>query len=237
MFKKYQEAKPFKHYVYDEFFPCDLAWDIHKTFPKPTNRFYEYDNLLEKKKATDRLDLMPYPIYEAMFLLNSSSFVTFLEQLTGIHGLITDPHWRGGGMHIIEKGGFLDLHRDFGRNDRLNIYRRLNVLVYFNFGWKESDGGQLELWDEKLESHVSIEPKFNRMSVFETTGKTYHGHPNKWNGSTNRISLASYYYTVEKPEDANLNSTTFVARPGDPDSDEKKELRAIRAKGRIASNV
>lgn len=45
--------------------------------------------------------------------LKSSEFVTFLEQLTGIRGLITDPFDKGGGMHVIEEGGMLNVRTLF----------------------------------------------------------------------------------------------------------------------------
>lgn len=237
LISSYQNAKPFKYLVIDDFFPEIIAKNILFLFPEADEKFYSYDNLLEKKRATDKLELMPFFIQDVVLNLNASHMVTALENLTGIHGLITDPHLRGGGLHIIEKDGFLDLHVDFSHNKRLNLYRRLNVLIYFNEDWKEGDGGELELWSSDLSEHVSIAPIFNRLVVFETTSDTYHGHPNKWAKEKSRKSIAAYYYTVEKPEKVNLKSTTFVARPGDVDTPEKKELRLVRAQGRLSSNV
>ena len=39
--------------------------------------------------------------------LSSKKFLSWLENLTGISGLISDPDLDGGGLHMIEKGGFL----------------------------------------------------------------------------------------------------------------------------------
>ena len=37
--------------------------------------------------------------------LNAGPFVSFLEELTGIGGLVPDPHLRGGGLHEIRQVG------------------------------------------------------------------------------------------------------------------------------------
>ncbi len=86
--------------------------------------------------------------------LNSASFVRFLETLTGIEGLIPDPHYLGGGLHMIPPGGWLDVHADFSRHDRLDLDRRLNVIVYLNEGWDPDWGGALELWSCDMSEKV-----------------------------------------------------------------------------------
>jgi hypothetical protein len=48
-----------------------------------------------------------------LYQFNSAPFVSFLEQLTGINGLLPDPHFWGGGLHQIEPSGFLKIHTDF----------------------------------------------------------------------------------------------------------------------------
>jgi Rps23 Pro-64 3,4-dihydroxylase Tpa1-like proline 4-hydroxylase len=68
-------------------------------------------------------------------------FIDFLETLTGITGLLPDPHLWGGGLHQIQRGGFLKVHADFNRHERLDLDRRLNLLVYLNKDWKEEYGG------------------------------------------------------------------------------------------------
>src|SRR5262245_46442302 len=95
--------------------------------------------------------------------LNASPFVEFLEELTGIHGLIADPHLRGGGLHEIRRGGTLGVHADFNVYTRLKIFRRLNLLIYLNRDWQDDWGGHLELWDRTGRQCVRrIAPTFNR---------------------------------------------------------------------------
>jgi hypothetical protein len=39
--------------------------------------------------------------------LKSQEFIRFLERITRVPGLLSDPFDEGGGVHVIERGGFL----------------------------------------------------------------------------------------------------------------------------------
>ena len=137
-----------------------------------------------------------------LYQLNSSVFVNFLEELTGVGGLIPDPHFEGGGLHQIERGGFLKIHADFNRHPKLNLDRRLNLLLYLNEDWKDDYGGHLELWDREVARCVKrIAPVFNRCVVFTTTDFSFHGHPEPLAcpPAVTRKSLALYYYSNGRP--------------------------------------
>ena len=147
--------------------------------------------------------------------LNAVPFVTFLEQLTGIGGVIPDPHLRGGGLHEIVRGGLLGIHADFNHNQRMDVWRWLNLLIYLNTEWDETWGGHLELWDREGKTCVKrIAPVFNRAVIFDTSNFSYHGHPHPLNcpEDDSRKSLALYYYTVGYPyaDDTTPHSTVFI---------------------------
>ncbi|MEE9394563.1 MAG: 2OG-Fe(II) oxygenase, partial [Planctomycetota bacterium] len=155
-------------------------------------RGYHYETLLQ-------FDLQAF-----LFLMNSPIMLLFLEELTGIPNLISDPYFGGGGPHRIEKGGFLKVHTDFNRHPKLRLYRRLNLLVYLNHDWPEEYGGHLELWDRDLSNCTSrILPTFNRTVVFETSDHSWHGHPHPLScpSDRSRQSIGFYYYTAAKPEE------------------------------------
>jgi len=151
--------------------------------------------------------------------LNGMVFIDFLETLTGISGLVPDPHYQGGALHQILPGGRLEIHADFNRHKRLHLDRRLNVLIYFNKDWPESYGGNLELWDVNMTRCVKkAAPIFNRCVIFSTTSNSYHGHPEPLtcpDGRT-RNSIAMYYYTNGRPESetSEPHSTLWQKRPG-----------------------
>lgn len=249
--EKYINADPFPHIYFDNFAVPEKIQAALDAFPKPKDlEFYEYNNPLEKKLAFDRVASMPEAIANVLHEMNQPVFLRFLEELTGIEGLISDPYYRGGGIHQIERGGKLDVHIDFNRYEKLGLERRLNVLLYLNQNWKEEYGGYFELWSGKKtgenqheigECKQRILPLFNRLAIFSTSEKSYHGHPEELNcpEGWSRKSLATYYYTADRPADekAPPHSTIFIKRPQDPDDAEVAELRQKRNKGRLSSNI
>jgi Rps23 Pro-64 3,4-dihydroxylase Tpa1-like proline 4-hydroxylase len=111
---------------------------------------------------------------------------------------------RHGGLHQIERGGFLDVHIDFNVHPKLRLDRRLNMLIYLNHDWPEEYGGHLELWSRDMTScEKRILPLFNRTVIFSTTDGSFHGHPRPLScpeGRT-RKSVSLYYYTSGRPEE------------------------------------
>lgn len=219
---KYQNAHPFPSIYIDNFLPEQVLEGVLGEFPDPQQiKWTEFhDHNQNKKLASEEDTNMGNNTRQLISQLNSSSFLKFLETLTGIEGLIPDPHLRGGGLHQIVRGGHLGVHADFNWYEKLKLYRRVNVLIYLNKDWKEEYGGHLELWDKEMtKSEAKILPIFNRFAAFSTTNTSYHGHPEPLNcpeGRT-RKSLAMYYYTREAPpgEDISAHSTLFKDRPGD----------------------
>lgn len=216
----YRLARPYAHAVIDHFLPPEILERVLEEFPDPEKiDWIRYDSPEENKLAT-RAEAQMGPLTRRLLQqLNSSVFLEFLETLTGIGGLIPDPHFWGGGLHQIQRGGFLKVHVDFNYYRRLNLQRRLNLLVYLNQDWREEYGGHLELWNGDMSAcEKRILPVFNRCVVFSTTSTSYHGHPEPLTcpeGRTRR-SLALYYYTSTVYEgDADEHGTLFRARPGE----------------------
>lgn len=183
--------------------PRDIVWNQY------TNA--ETENL----KLANENELMMSPFTRHLLAtFNSSTFITFLENLTGIQGLIPDPHFRGGGQHQTLNGGHLGIHVDFNKYKRPGLYRRLNLLLYLNKHWNDEWGGHFELWSrDGKERAKKITPLFNRAALFSTSDFSYHGHPEPLNvpEGVTRKSLALYYYTVEPGPDVSTeaHSTLF----------------------------
>jgi Rps23 Pro-64 3,4-dihydroxylase Tpa1-like proline 4-hydroxylase len=213
---EYRGASPFPHVAIDKFLEPDILRRVADEFVAMDRAsWHSTANPLERKLSNEH-EAAFGPVTRRVFsALNSSEFLTFLEQLTGIEGLIADPHLRGGGLHEIKRGGLLGVHADFNHYKRLNIWRRLNLLVYLNTAWEDSWGGQLELWDRDGTACVKqITPTFNRAVIFDTSNRSYHGHPHPLNcpEEESRKSLALYYYTVDYPydDDRTPHSTAFL---------------------------
>ena len=219
---EYRSADPFPHIVIDDLLPEEALTRVRSEIPMPNDiRWTEFDDARGKKLASKAETQLGAATRFLLYQLNSSIFLEFLETLTGIRGLIPDPHLWGGGVHQIERGGFLKIHADFNRHPTLNLDRRLNLLLYLNPGWQEEWGGRLELWNKDVtECRKKILPIFGRCVVFNTTDFSYHGHPDPLNcpdGET-RKSLALYYYSNGRPREeiaASHYSTPFRRRPGE----------------------
>ncbi len=219
--KNYSQALPFPHIVIDDFLPTDVLDKILNNFPQPEQiDWYHFHNAAEIKLASQGETQLGDFIRFFFYHLNSSVFINFLEVLTGIDGLIGDPHFEGGGLHQIKRGGYLKIHADFNYHPKLRLDRRLNILIYLNKDWQEEYGGHLELWSRDMtRCEKKILPVFNRCVIFNTTDFSYHGHPDPLTcpeGIT-RKSLAFYYYTNGRPaEEVSIPHTTlFQERPNE----------------------
>lgn len=203
--EQYANAKPFPHVMIDDFLPEEVLNKVLDEFPGSKQiDWISFDGDVQKKLGSKTEEQMgPFTRF-LMYQLNSATFIKFLEKLTGIEGLIPDPHFWGGGLHQIKPNGFLKLHADFNFHPVLKVDRRINLLIYLNKDWEESYGGNLELWDRDItQCEAKIAPLFNRFVVFSTTDFSFHGHPQPLTCPPDRTrkSLALYYYSNGRPEE------------------------------------
>jgi hypothetical protein len=217
----YVSAEPFPHVVIDDFLPPEALRTVADSFPKRGELdWHVFDNPSQKKLAFEDERHIGTGALWMLYQLNSAGFMRFLERLTGIEGLIPDPYFVGGGLHQIERGGFLKIHADFNRHPRFNLDRRINLLLFLNEDWREEYGGHLELWNADVTRCVRrILPIFNRCVIFNTTDTSFHGHPEPLACPQERTrkSLALYYYSNGRPEDetSGTHGTLMKPRPGE----------------------
>jgi hypothetical protein len=220
----YRSAAPFPHAIIDGLLPDAVARRLEAEFPRPDfDGYRQPDNAYQVNKLGRLQDTQfrGVPAFSRNFLneLNGMVFLDFLEKLTGIKGLVPDPHFSGGAMHQILPGGRLAVHADFNRDVRRSLERRINVLFYLNPVWEEPYGGYLELWEPDMSRcRVKVAPLLNRCVVFNTTSTSFHGHPDPLccpEGMT-RKSIATYYYTSIQTTKA-AHGTLWQERPVERD--------------------
>jgi hypothetical protein len=226
---QYNGAKPFPHIVIDDFLAPQILDLCLKEFPvKLDKEGMNFDRPQERLKSSFNPDYIHPQLRSFFYSLNSKPFIKFLENLTGIKGLIPDPWFLGAGFHEIKNGGHLSMHADFNHHKPMNLERRINVLIYLNKDWKDEYGGQLELWDNAMtKCEVSVVPLFNRCVVFNTTSNSNHGNPNPVNHPKQqpRRSIALYYYTSTWSDEKREHTTQFRTRPGATDQVDYKVKR------------
>ena len=216
LMNQYGQAQPFPHIALDDFFPASLLREVGREFSD--QRVVEFEEICsrhqrsscqkfinEKKTGVHDVWKMGPCTQLAFMLLRSPQFVSFLELVTGIRGIIPDPHFSGSGLHMTRAGGKLGVHADFNslEGPYRGLDRRVNLFLFLNEDWRPEYGGELELWRQDLTTcEARIAPAFGRLVFFSSTDFTYHGHPEplRFPPERSRRSLVLYYYTNGRPE-------------------------------------
>ncbi len=197
-------SAPYRHLVIDDFLPDDLATQCLEDFPEvdATNWEAADDKDIEIKFRTkwqSEFDI-PDGLIDAVRILNSSLFLKALSKAIGIEKIIPDPYFTGGGLNIMKTGGLLDVHVDGNYHDATGLNRRLNALLFLNKGWQEGWGGEFGIYDSDGDECIKkVAPLFNRLVVFDSHDKSFHGLPDPLNFPEGQLrrSIILYYYTKD----------------------------------------
>ncbi|MEM1159304.1 MAG: 2OG-Fe(II) oxygenase [Pseudomonadota bacterium] len=229
--EQYQSGKPFHYIGIDNFMPLEILNRVRDEALAQGAKRPENLSPQEHLKASynpDRLPLYSRAVFNA---LNSRAFIKFLEEMTGIDGLIPDPYYLGAGIHRTNTGGYLGIHADFNYHTQMNLERRLNVLIYLNDDWQPDFGGSFEVWTEDMKERIAAyTPVMNRMCCFSTSSTSMHGNPDpvQHPGGDPRLSIALYYYTATWTASHIPHSTLFKPRPGSADQARGREDRLMK---------
>lgn len=200
---------PFPHIVIDDFLDDDLANKLSDEFlPYDDPKWFFYNNPLEHKKTLNDWSKFPSETYKFFNYLNSLVFVDSLRSKFNLDHLYPDSGLHGAGWHIHGQGGKLNVHLDYSIHPKLKLQRKLNLILYLSKDWNPNWGGNLEFWSHNMETkrplrlEKTIDCKFNRAVIFDTTQNSWHGFAQKLSCPENvyRKSIAMYYL-IEPPED------------------------------------
>ena len=223
LFEVFDTNLPFRHLVLDSFLDESFCQGLVENFPSFSNsNSFNESGLAGGKAVDENLKDIGAQYRELDALFSSVKFRHFLSGITGVHDLLYDPYYYGGGTHENLSGQELDPHIDFNYHPNTGSHRRLNLILYLNKEWRRDWGGNLELHSDPRSgdgSVIEIEPIFNRMVIFETTEHSWHGFkrialPNDLS-QMSRKSIALYYYSATRPEaeTAAEHSTVYIDRP------------------------
>ena len=224
----YQSGQPYNHICIDNFLPEAILEKVREDLTQLPEAEDSFGRAQENLKSSYLPERLPEYTKNLFYAFNSRPFVRFLEEMTGITGLIPDPYYIGAGIHKTLNGGHLDIHADFNLHGRMKVERRLNVLIYLNKNWQEEWGGSFEIWDKAMtKKEASFVPTFNRMVCFSTGSDTFHGNPEPVNHPDGepRQSIALYYYTATWDASRKSHTTIFKPRPGSVDETDKLVAR------------
>jgi Rps23 Pro-64 3,4-dihydroxylase Tpa1-like proline 4-hydroxylase len=239
--------EPFNHIVIDNFFTEETLKGLLSEFPDYESEIWDfhYLNAVENKKACNHWDKFPKTTYSVMSYLCGPEFVKIIEDVTGQRNTIADIGLHGGGWHGHKQSGNLNVHLDYSIHPKLGLERKFNLIVYLTPNWLPEWGGELQLWshDDKTnkpkECVRSVENKFNRAILFDTTQNSWHGLPGNLNCPENemRRSLAIYYVTEPKENASPRGKALFVPHGDQVNDPSVLELIRKRSNVQTASQV
>lgn len=240
--KEWHASRPFRNLVLSDFLDSGIAKKVAGEFPPYDSSLWKvYNNRLEEKRAINDWDKFGATTYQLFQFLNSPHFVRKLEALVN-ETLIPDYGLNGGGLHSHKQGSKSNVHLDYSIHPRLQLERRLNLLIYLTPGWVSDWGGALGFWEQNAEQDGpgklirSIDPIFNTAVLFDPTQNSWHGLPEpiQCPDGVYRNSLAVYYLCMPRVG-ANLRGKALFAPYGDQARD-PEILDLIRRRADVAQS-
>lgn len=206
-------ASPVPLTIIDNFLPSD----IFNSIVEDIKNIPEQDYMTFSAKESERKECRNFvnaPLLQTLSnSFQSSPFVNWIEKITGRNKLIPDPHLRGGGLARVMSNNKLGLHTDFNWNDQLRLNRKVNLILYLTPNWQQEWNGDLELWNkEGTECVTRIEPKGNRLALWNYETWLLHGHSEKLVTpiNTSRDNLIHFYYTSNATWEEDPRRSQFI---------------------------
>jgi Rps23 Pro-64 3,4-dihydroxylase Tpa1-like proline 4-hydroxylase len=175
------EHYPFPHFLIDNLLDRDFLSEVFNDLnlleaTLPTNIFKsEFGEKKEWKYFPEHLA----NLNQLLNVLSDNEFIESLKEKFNINKNIKiypDLTYDGGGYVYSPPGSFLGYHADFNFSSKTNKYRVLNILIYMNEDYQDSQGGALHLLDAKSKTVEKIvSPIANRLLAFSTDDTSFHG--------------------------------------------------------------
>ena len=218
----YANNQPVPHTVLDNFLPEDVALSMYAESKNIDNTEWKHftrngSNMYELNK----LELTPVA-FNVLQYLHSGHAIRWLEQLTGIQGLIPDPHLVGAGYSKIYTGDVLKVHTDFNWNNTLKLHRACSLIIYLTPDWNPEWGGSLDFYNQSNDKIVtSVACAFNRCLIWNYHKFGFHGceQPLSCPDKTFRTAFRIFYYTSNSqynPDDMPHRSQYWIDETGNP---------------------
>lgn len=195
---EYSSALPVPSVVLDNFLPENFAKRMFveaQTIPEEYWTTFTRNGSLMK----ECVQLAHMPIArDFVAQMHSSDGLRWLEALTGVPGLIPDPHITGAGYSKSWSGDSLQVHTDFNWNEQLKLHRACAFIIYLTPDWKSEYNGAFEFWDfDKTECVKSVDCFYNRALIWNDHKRGFHGYPKAINcpEDMHRTTFRLFFYT------------------------------------------
>jgi Rps23 Pro-64 3,4-dihydroxylase Tpa1-like proline 4-hydroxylase len=222
---------PYRIWVIDDFLNPEVAERIYADWPNQDSPSWHGNythvagerNILEDgMRAISKPEKMPPYIDQIVQRMHSPSFTEQLGTLLGVAGLVPDEHMRWSGLRVMLPNSYQLIHSDARKSPESGLRKELTCLLYFNKAYsRRSDEGCLEIWDDAMKECVhTIEPLFNRMTVFVNSDTSYHGVP-----SVHSERRAITFSILAQGTGSERSKALFVPRPIDGEDVRKQGIQ------------
>ena len=195
---EYKSAHPGPMGVIDSFLPDDTAIDLYnEIFTIDDSNWKQFTRNGSRMMELNKLELAP-TAFNLVGYLYSSYALNQLSILTGISGLIPDPHLVGAGYSKAYSGDTLQTHTDFNWNDTLQLHRACSLIIYLTPDWNPTWNGGLDFFDHTRSTVVNhVDSLFNRCLIWNYHKFGWHGHvkPLTCPSDKPRTTFRLFYYT------------------------------------------
>jgi Rps23 Pro-64 3,4-dihydroxylase Tpa1-like proline 4-hydroxylase len=201
-----------RHCWIDQLLPAEVAQAAYQAFPG-AERMRLMSSFREIKYTSKSLDDFASLLKDITFAIQAPEVIRRVEAITGIAEQVPDPSLYAGGLSLMCRAQFLNPHIDNSHEASRRLYRTLNLLYYVTPDWRLENGGNLELWDRPVRRNFTIESRFNRLVLMETTPWSWHSvSPLAVDAS--RCCVSNYYFSPRSPTGGDyFHITAFSARP------------------------
>ncbi|MEP6924268.1 MAG: 2OG-Fe(II) oxygenase, partial [Pyrinomonadaceae bacterium] len=205
-----------RHAAIDNLLPEAVARQIYEAFP-PLEEMRLMASFREQKYTSKAFDKFNPLLADISLALQAPAVIKAVEKITGVKDMIGDPHFYAGGLSAMAREQFLNPHIDNSHDGERKNYRVLNLLYYVTPDWAVENGGNLELWDEKVKNRVEIHSAFNRLVLMETNELSWHS-VNEVKTEGKRCCVSNYYFSPHSPNNGRetFHITFFKAPPEQP---------------------
>ena len=201
--------------VLDDVLPVATAEAIYKAFPRNEDMRL-MDSFREQKYTSKAVERMDPLMHDALFAFQAPQVLQEVAAITGLRDMVADPSLYAGGISAMTEGQFLDPHIDNSHDGEGRLYRVLNLLYYVSPGWRSENGGNLELWDEKVKQRLELPSLFNRLVIMQTDRTSWHS-VNRVRAQGKRCCVSNYYFSPHSPNGFEVTHITFFqGRPEQP---------------------
>ena len=183
-----------KYLIVDDLLPEDICKEIYNSFPKDLKGFYLRKSFRESKKTSANMNIYDKILYNSLYAFQDKKIINVISEITNIDYLEADEKLYASGLSAMRQGDFLNPHIDNSHNLTRDKYRRLNLLYYVTPEWKIKNGGNFELWDNKVCSQKTIISLFNRLVIMETNKTSWHS-VSEVKTDMLRCCLSNYYFS------------------------------------------